>query len=160
MAKAYLLCGKVASGKTHYALEHKKSGPAVLLSCDDLFLELFDGCIGPEQHQQAERRAFRFFYGQAKQFLEMGLDVLLDFGFWTKESRDTALAFFRQNGLEAELLYFDPPDRLRVSRLKDRNARLQKSGRREYLIDEAKLAFLDQRFETPKAGEYQRRITD
>ena len=51
MAKAMLICGRICSGKSHYAaLLHDREN-AVILSCDELTFALFDGQLG-EAHDR------------------------------------------------------------------------------------------------------------
>lgn len=153
MAKAVLLAGKIASGKSHYAQLYARRKQAMILSCDDLFLTLFDGCLG-DRHREMERRAYQFFYRQAVQLVRLGIDALLDFGFWTAESRAEAVAFFSEQGIPVEIWYFETEDSLRKQRLAARNQRRQSSKTREYIIDEAMLARFDAQFEPPGEAEH------
>jgi len=152
MAKAILLIGKVASGKSHYAARYAKQNRAMILSCDDLFLTLFDGCLGG-RHQDMQRRAYAFFCGQAVRLARLGIDALLDFGFWTAESRAAAVAFFEGQGIPAELRYFETDDALRRRRLAARNRQREASQSREYIIDETMLERFDAMFEPPGENE-------
>lgn len=154
-AKVILLCGRIASGKTFYAQQKKMDRHTVVLSCDDLMLKLFDGCLG-ERHDDILRRCSHFFFHQAQEFHALGLDVLLDFGFWAKPQREEAMAYFRQRNIPAELYYFDIPEELRLRRLEERNQKLSGSPEREYIIDEELRAFLDAKFEKPADEEISR----
>ena len=152
MAKVYMLVGKIASGKTTWAMERKKKSPLVLLSCDDLMLNVFAGCLG-DKHGETERRCLKFLFGQAAQLVEMGMDVVLDSGFWTKKSRAMARVYFSGKHIETTTYYFNIPDEVRVKRLQERNARRANSKKREVIIDAALLAKLDQKFEEPLSNE-------
>lgn len=157
MAKVYLLIGKIASGKTHFAMQLKQQQPLMLLSCDDLLLTLFDHCLG-DKHQQIEQKAYRFLFEQAVQLAEMGMDSALDFGFWTAESRREARQFFASHGVQTVWVYCNPPELVRLQRLQQRNqqraCKALSSGRREYIIDQPTLQRLDSRFEPPTPDEY------
>lgn len=152
MAKVYMLVGKIASGKTTWAMERKAIVPLVLLSCDDLMLEVFAGCLG-DKHGETERRCLNFLFGQAVQLVEMGLDVVLDSGFWTKKSRAMARVYFSDKQIETKTYYFKTPDDVRIERLHERNARLAHSPKREFIVDAALLAKLDKKFEEPLSNE-------
>ncbi|NLX94073.1 MAG: ATP-binding protein [Clostridiales bacterium] len=152
MAKVYMLVGKIASGKTTWAMERKAIVPLVLLSCDDLMLDVFAGCLG-DKHGETERRCLNFLFGQAVQLVEMGLDVVLDSGFWTKKSRAMARVYFSEKQIEIKTYYFKTPEDVRIERLQERNARLAHSPKREFIVDAALLAKLDKKFEEPLSNE-------
>jgi predicted kinase len=159
MAKAILLMGKIASGKSHYAENYTWHNRAMILSCDELFYTLFDGCLG-EKHREMERRAYEFFCGQAVQLVRLGIDALLDFGFWTTDSRMKATAFFEGQGVPMEIWYFETEDGLRRQRLAERNKQRQAARRWEYIIDEDMLGRFDAIFEPPGKKEQVIRIND
>ncbi|HOV25823.1 MAG TPA: AAA family ATPase [Pseudobacteroides sp.] len=46
MAKIIIMCGKICSGKSTYSQKLKKEINAVVLSCDELMLSLFDEQLG------------------------------------------------------------------------------------------------------------------
>jgi predicted kinase len=159
MAKVYILTGKIASGKTSWVSEQKKRRQLMLLSCDDMMLKLFSGCLG-ERHSETERRCLNFLFGQAVQLCELGIDVVLDSGFWTKESRKTAKDFFAGKGIETRVYYFKIPEEIRVERLEKRNALLAGSTKREFIIDKRLLESLDKKFEEPLPIEYDFIVSD
>lgn len=152
MAKVYMLVGKIASGKTTWAMERKKKSPLVLLSCDDLMLQVFAGCLG-DKHGETERRCLLFLFGQAVQLVGMGQDVVLDSGFWTKKSRAMARVYFSDKQIETKTYYFKLPDEVRLERLQERNTRLANSPKREFIVDATLLAKLDRKFEEPLPNE-------
>ncbi|NMB30721.1 MAG: ATP-binding protein [Clostridiales bacterium] len=153
MAEVMILIGRIASGKTHYAKELKEHKELMLLSCDDLMLTLFDGCLG-EKHRDIEDRCYTFLFGQAEQLISMGIDVALDFGFWTAKSRKNVKKYFKERNIKTKTIYFNPPKEVRESRLAKRNQILSSSTRREYIIDPPLLEKLDAKFEEPTSEEY------
>ncbi len=159
MAKVIILVGKIASGKTTWVNDRKKQKQMMLLSCDDLMLNLFAGCLG-EKHGETERRCLKFLFGQAVELTEMGIDVVLDSGFWTKASRKAAKEYFAAMGIETNTYYFKIPDETRIDRLERRNEQLAQSTKREYIIEKSLLARLDKNFEEPLPNEYDFLVTD
>lgn len=153
MAEVMILIGRIASGKTHYVKELKKEKELMLLSCDDLMLTLFDGCLG-EKHSNIEERCYTFLFGQAEQLIEMGIDVALDFGFWSAKSRKNVQEYFKSRKIKTTTIYFNPPKEVRESRLAKRNKQLSSSTRREYIIEPPLLEKLDAKFEEPTSEEY------
>ena len=150
MAKVYILIGKIASGKTTWAEQQEKM---MLLSCDNMLLELFDGCLG-DKHKETERRCHSFLFGQAEKLVKMDINAALDSGFWTKSSRRSAKDYFREKGIEVVTVYFKIPDEVRKERLQLRNALLSGSTKREFIIHSDLLRKLDRDFEEPSAEEY------
>ncbi len=153
MATVYILIGKIASGKTTWVLERKKKNPLVLLSCDEMMLNLFNGCLG-EKHSETERRCLMFLFGQAAQLADMGIDAVLDSGFWTKESRKMAKAYFADRGIKTRVYYFDIPDETRLDRLEKRNELLAHAKTRAFIIEKKLMQNLDKKFEAPLPNEY------
>ena len=159
MAKVIILVGKIGSGKTTWVNDRKKQKQMMLLSCDDLMLNLFARCLG-EKHGETERRCLKFLFGQAVELTEMGIDVVLDSGFWTKASRKAAKEYFAAMGIETNTYYFKIPDETRIDRLERRNEQLAQSTKREYIIEKSLLARLDKNFEEPLPNEYDFLVTD
>lgn len=152
MAKAILLCGRIASGKTTYAQKLKIDTSAVILSADDLMLTLFDACLG-ERHNDMVARISRYFCSLSEDILAKGLDAVFDFGYWTKQERAEIKQYFTEKALPFELHYIRAPEETRLNRLKARNERLKDSAKREYIIEGELLKKLDARFEEPSPDE-------
>ena len=152
MAKVYLLCGKIASGKTFYAKKMQENQTAVILSVDDLMLNLFDGCLG-EKHNETVAKIFNYFYGLAREMIAKEISVIFDSGFWTKAEREQVKKHFADQGIQTELHYVKVPEERRLRQLDRRNKSLQGSPSRQYIIGRELLARLDSRFEEPDADE-------
>ena len=152
MAKVIILCGKIASGKTTYANSLKRNHRTVVLSCDDLMLTLFDGCLR-EKHDATADRCELFFYGQAEQLVSIGIDAVIDFGYWTKAERTKAKQYFKAKGILCELHYLSIPEALRLERLAERNQSLAGETRRVYIINTDLRKYLDAKFEEPSSDE-------
>ena len=90
----------------------------------------------------------------------MGIDVILDSGFWTKASRKTAREHFAEKGIETAVYYFRIPDTIRLERLVKRNEMLTDSKSRQYIIVLELLETLDKKFEEPLRGEYDFLVSD
>lgn len=150
--KVILLCGKIASGKSYYARHLAKTLPAVNLSCDDLMLTLFGGDAG-ERHDLLASRAQTYLFHLSLELLAAGQDVILDWGFWTKQHRDAARTFYERNGISTELHYIDIDDTLWRAQIRQRNAAVTDGSVQAYFVDEGLLAKLESRFEIPDAAE-------
>jgi len=154
-----ILCGKVASGKTTYANRLKEQQKAMILSCDDLMLELFDSCLG-EKHDDTVRRCSSFLNAQAVELVKIGVPVILDFGHWTVSDRAVVRNYFKSRNIETQLIYFDIPEGERISRLKKRNESLAGATKRVYMIDDELLSYLDSKFQEPTPDEVDIFITE
>ena len=153
MACAYLLCGEVGSGKTTYAKAWEAQTGGFVLSCDDLMLTLFDACIGPVRHQDMSTRCKSFLYEQALCLLGKGMDVMLDFGYWTRAERLEAKRFFADHGFAAYLVYVQAEADVITVHLAKRNQAIQTQGLRAYHIDAEKRARFHAQFEPPQKEE-------
>ena len=148
-----ILIGRIASGKTFIAKRLKKKKPAVLLSCDKLMLTLFDDCLG-ENHNIMQAKCYRYLFGLSKEISAAGSDVILDFGFWTKEQRREAEDFYRSANIKLKRVYIVSENDERLLRLEKRNEAVKKEDGRHYIITPEMLEQFDKVFEVPKIWEY------
>ncbi len=147
--KIILLIGRIACGKSTYA--RAQSG-TVLLSCDQLMQTLFPGGCG-ESHDLIAPRAHQYLFALAKQCADGGAVPLLDFGFWTKESRRAAIEALA--GYELDWRFLDVPEEEWRRRIEKRNA-LIASGQGDpcdYYVDAGLLEKANRLFEPPEEGE-------
>ena len=84
MAKVFLICGKICSGKSTYSEKLRKEHKAVLLSIDEITLSLFGQHCG-DKHDDYVERTEKYLFEKSLEILEIGVNVVLDWGFWTKE---------------------------------------------------------------------------
>lgn len=152
MAKAILICGKIASGKTTYAHELIRKQPAVLLSVDEIMLALLPAQLG-DQHEAYAERTQQFLFRKAAEILGCGMNVVLDWGFWQKKSRKTARAFFEQQGIACEFHYLCISDAEWKRRIEKRNQQVRSGESDAYLVDEGLAAKFERLFETPSRDE-------
>lgn len=159
MAALIMLCGRIGTGKTTYAQHLKNTMGAAVLSYDDMMLALFDDCIGFEQHQKMLVRCKQYLYQQAQQLLELGIPVVLDFGFWEKHERTQVRSHFKGLGADVQLYYMDRDGKTVQAFIARRNQAIRQQGLRAYEMDEEKLAFFGAMFQPPTADEVDVRIT-
>lgn len=60
----------------------------------------------------------------AARALELGIDVILDWGFWSRRERDDFRARAKQLGARCEVRYLDVPRNALAQRIETRNANL------------------------------------
>lgn len=152
MNKVILLCGKICSGKSTYAEKIIREEKAVLLSCDELMLALFDPLLG-DKHDVISERTQQYLYKKSLDVIAAGANVLLDWGYWQKTRRDAARAFYREKGIPCEFHYIDISDADWQKNIAERNQAVQEGRSDAYFIDEGLAAKFEGLFEQPAPDE-------
>lgn len=152
MSKVILICGKICSGKSTYANKLRTEERAVLLSCDEITLALFDGNIG-EKHDEMVERTQNYFFSKSVEIVETGINVILDWGFWMKEERDFARDFYQKRNIECEFHYIHISDEIWITRINKRNAAILNHQASAYFVDEGLAAKFGALFEMPGKDE-------
>ena len=153
MAKVILICGKICCGKSYYAKDLKQKEKAVILSCDELTSILFDNNLG-EKHDEMSKRIWLYLFKKSCDIVEAGCNVILDWGFWTKQNRDFAKKYFNDNNIKCEMHYIDVDDKTWQKNIEERNKRvLEGNGGSDYYLDEGLLKKLLSMWEKPSQNE-------
>ena len=153
MATIHLFCGMICSGKTILAGRLQRETSAFPLSVDELMLSLFEPYMGDAYAPMLEK-ATAYLYRQAERLLDAGVDVTLDFGFWTPESRRDARARFERAGHRV-LLHYLPIESAEWERRVDRrNAEVAAGKRFVYSLDANMRRTFPSRFVPPAPEEY------
>lgn len=153
MAQVILLCGKICSGKSTYVHRLQQAMPsASLLSCDDLMLTLFPEGAG-EYHDTLSTRARAYLFSLSLEILARGSDVILDWGFWTKQWRETARDFYRERGIPCTLHYIDIAPDVWQRHIQARNQAVLAGDTTAYFVDEGLLDKVSAMFEEPAEDE-------
>ena len=152
MAKVFLMCGSICSGKSTYAETLRKRHGAVLLSVDEIMLSLFGQDAG-ESHDMYVERAESLLYKKSLEITDRGINVILDMGFLTRAERDRAREFYGSRGIPYEFHYMDISDELRHERIQKRNADVLAGKADCYYVDDALEAKFAAIFEKPDRNE-------
>src|SRR5687768_3777685 len=88
-AQVHLLCGKTGAGKTTYAMKLERQG-AVRLSIDDWMIRFYGHPMSRELFDQRVRICEDMFFELTEALVSRGMDVVIDHGFWKRETRDRA----------------------------------------------------------------------
>jgi predicted kinase len=162
MATLFLTCGVPGSGKTTLARRLEAEQRAVRLTADEWLHELYpsesDDALNADlplverlQWVKAHRPLVeRIQWALALRTLALGVNVVLDWGLWTREERDRYRAEAQEGGVRVVLCVLDPSRDELVRRLKERNAALPAGT---FRIDEALLDYGLKWFERPTSAE-------
>ena len=152
MAKVIMTCGRICAGKSTYAEKMRRELSAVVLSIDEVTLALFRQDAG-DMHDTYVERAKEYLFEKSVQIIETGINVVLDWGFWTKSEREYARKFYRSRGTECELHYIEVPDDEWYRRVERRNKAVEAGECSAYFVDEGLAAKFAAIFELPAEDE-------
>ena len=152
MAKAMLICGRIACGKTVYAKKLCEEYQAVNLSCDELMLGIFGDTLGM-RFDEVSGRCKRYLYAKALELLACGTNVVLDWGFWSPAERRYAKRMFTDGGFECEMHYVHVSDEVWKKNIAIRNQLVAEGRCDAYPVDEGLLAKLSAGFHAPAPEE-------
>lgn len=152
MAKALLICGKIASGKSVYAEQIKREENAVMLSVDELVLSILGNDLGGK-HDEITDRIQAYLFAKSLEIIRAGANVLLDWGFWTREKRSAARTFYESRGILCEFHYIDTPDEVWRRNIELRNRAVAEGKTSAYFVDEGLMRKLESLFEVPDREE-------
>ena len=152
MAKVILICGKICSGKSTYAEQLRIQNNAVLLSTDEITLALFGQHCG-DKHDDYVERTQSYLFNKSLELIEVGINVILDWGFWLKEERDYAREFYNSRNIACEFHYIDISDNTWKARLKKRNSAILAEETNAYYIDDNIAKKFTSIFEEPNEDE-------
>lgn len=152
MAKAILICGKICSGKSFYTETLRKEYNAAVLSCDEVTLSVFDGNLG-DRHDEICNRIHDYLFGKSVELLEIGVNIILEWGFWSRADRDFARQFYESRGYECEFHYIDISDEDWQRNIDKRNREVAEGKTSAYYLDEGLLEKLERLFEVPDKSE-------
>lgn len=152
MAKVFLICGKICSGKTRYARQLAERERAVCLSCDELDSEIFHHNLG-DAHDRVMADVHRYLHRKAIEIARAGASVVLDWGFWVAEERARVSAMYREAGVPFEWHAVRVSDEDWARNIAERNARVLAGESGDYFVDDGLLAKLNRLFEAPRGGE-------
>ena len=152
MAKVIMTCGRICSGKSTYSQELRTKENAVILSVDEITLALFGGDAG-EKHDYYVEQAEKYLFDKSVEIIQTGINVILDWGFWTKEERSYAKEFYKSKNIECEFHFIDISDEEWNKRRNKRNDMISKNEISAYYVDEGLAEKCNGFFEYPDYNE-------
>ena len=152
MVKVFLICGKICCGKTTYAEKLCAENNAVLLSVDEITLALFGQHCG-DKHDEYVERTEKYLLNKSLELIQNDINVVLDWGFWTKAERQSVKDFYKSRGIEYELHYIDVSDEIWKYRLNKRNNAVLAEETNAYYVDDNLAVKFASIFEVPGEDE-------
>ena len=152
MAKIFLMCGKICSGKSTHAEKLRKEYNAVILSVDEITLALFGQDAG-EKHDYYVEKLKEYLYKKSLEILEAGVNVVLDWGYWIKAERDFAREYYSSHNVEYEFHYIDISDEGWYRGLEIRNTDVLEKKTDAYYVDDGLAKKFQAIFEKPEKAE-------
>ena len=147
-----MTCGKICSGKSTYARKLCKKYRAVLLSVDEITLALLGNEAG-EKLDEYVVKTEAYLFEKSVEIIKTDINVVLDWGLWTKRERDEAKEFYRKHGIPCEIHYLDISDEEWYNRIQKRNADIAAGTVNAYIVDEGLAEKVRGLFEKPEENE-------
>ncbi len=116
------MVGLPCSGKTTLARQLEVERNALRLTTDEWHIPLFGQDANDPEHNARHSRIETMLWDVAGRALELGIDVILDFGFWAREEREDYRARAKSVGARSEVRFLDTPADELLRRLAIRNS--------------------------------------
>ena len=138
MGRIIAICGKICCGKSYYSNKLKEKENAVILSCDELTSVLFNNNLG-EKHDE---------------IVNVNINVILDWGFWSKQDRQYIKDYFYSKNIDCEFHYINIDNKSWHGNIEERNQRvLEDKGGSDYYLDDGLMKKLLSKWEEPSKEE-------
>lgn len=109
MATLHLMVGLPGSGKTTRAKALEREVNALRFTPDEWHLALFGDDLTDPRHDARHSQVERLMWDMAQRALHLGVDVILDYGFWAREERDGLRREAERLGAGFQIHYMDVP---------------------------------------------------
>ena len=148
MATLFMICGLPGSGKSGLAKRIERESSALRLTPDEWMARI----VG-EGYDMAKLAAVEIIQWEiATRALTLGVNVVLEWGFWSRRERDEIRSRARALGAETRLYFLDVLREELSRRLAPRNAVLPPDT---FFVDDAHLDAWISQFEPPAADEFE-----
>jgi predicted kinase len=124
MSTLHLIVGLPCAGKTTYAKHLELERRALRLTPDEWHTRLFGLDLEHPEHDARHGLIEAIMWDVAARALPLGIDVILDFGFWGKSERVDYRARAARVGASSRVHFLDVPEEELLARLEIRNANL------------------------------------
>ncbi|MBK8019845.1 MAG: AAA family ATPase [Chloroflexi bacterium] len=101
------MVGLPCSGKTTLAQKLEREQSALRLTVDEWHIRLFGQDAEEPEHDARHALIEAMLWNIASRALELGTNVILDFGFWAREEREDYRSRAKQLGAGSEVHFLD-----------------------------------------------------
>ena len=146
MPTLFLLCGLPGSGKTTLAKQLEKQQQACRFTPDEWI-----GALSFDPYDEERRSTIETLQWQvASQVLRLGIDVILDWGFWSRIERDNFRERASTINANTKVIYLNTPRDVLLKRLTLRN---KQTSQDTFHVNESQLDLWTSWFEPPSPEE-------
>ncbi|SDO74907.1 Predicted kinase [Paenibacillus sp. yr247] len=118
------MVGLPCSGKTTLARQLEQKYSALRLTPDEWHTRLFGQVVDEKDHGDIHDKVESLLWNVAARVLVLGVDVILDFGFWVRIQRDDMRAQAAKLGADFKIHFSDASEEVLLARLMARNDEL------------------------------------
>ena len=154
MATLHLMVGLPCSGKTTLAQKLEREQSALRLTTDEWHVRRFGQDVEEPEHDARHSLIEAMLWNIARRALELGTNVILDFGFWAQEEREDYRSRAKQLGASSEVHFLDVSADELMHRLAVRNSQPSQTS---FSIPEAMMEPWIALFQRPTPDELERR---
>jgi predicted kinase len=154
MSTLHLMVGLPCSGKTTLARKFEHELSALRLNLDEWHIRLFGQDAEDPEHDPRHVLIEALLWNIASRSLELGTNVILDYGLWSREEREDYRRRAKQLGASSEIHYLDVPEEELMRRLGIGNSR---PSQESFLISEEAMGPWIAVFQKPTIDELERR---
>src|SRR5262245_40432875 len=148
------MVGLPCSGKTTLARTLERKHSALRLTPDEWQIRLFGQDAEEPEHDGRHTLIETLQWEVASRALALGVNVILDYGFWAREEREDFRSRAKRLGASSEVHFLDVQEKDLIRRLAQRNAERSSMA---FHIPEAMMRPWIASFQRPTADELQRR---
>lgn len=129
----YMICGFIGAGKTTFAKKLEMKTGAIRITKDEWLIKLFGHNPRIKGFEEYDEKICELSNNIAFKFVEHGLNVIIDDGFWVKKQREEMKKRIKKAGAKAVLYYVKCPMDVMKERVVNRSNNLTKDS---FEIDE------------------------
>ncbi|GEM81548.1 AAA family ATPase [Vibrio superstes] len=122
MAQLYFISGFIGSGKTTYSKELAEKTNGFRFSIDEWMIPLFGEHMERDVLNQRLRTLESLFQDASSQLVRLGVPVVFDFGYWSRDDRARIVSWASEQGYSCEMHYLDVSFDTCCQRAFERNA--------------------------------------
>ena len=124
----YLICGFIGAGKTTFAKKLEEKTGAVRITKDEWSIRFIGNDPTIDGYAEWDTKIIELSRDVAFQLAEKGIDVIMDEGFWEKDTRAEMKRRIEAIGAKGVLYYLDTPIETIRERVVRRNNNLTKES--------------------------------